>query len=206
VQPLVEQGAQVIDTRSADSFAAGHLPGTINIPLNRSFNTWAGSLAYYDRDLYLLVQDEVRLDEAVADLAMIGLDRVAGYFGPQALEQWSTERGLAITPQISVQQLVTELSSGAVNAVDVRGASEWESGHLPGVPNIPLGSLQERLAEVPTGLPLVVHCQSGARSAIASSLLQARGFRDVLNLAGGYEAWVRAGRRTESGTLAGVVR
>ncbi|MDF3053646.1 MAG: beta-lactamase domain protein, partial [Geminicoccaceae bacterium] len=95
VQPLVEQGAQVIDTRSADSFAAGHLPGTINIPLDRSFNTWAGSLASYDRDLYLLVQDEVRLDEAVADLAMIGLDRVAGYFGPQALGQWSTERILA---------------------------------------------------------------------------------------------------------------
>ena len=203
---LLEEGAQVIDTRSADGFAAGHIPGTISIPLDRSFSTWAGSLASYDRELYLLVQDEVYLDEVVADLAMIGLDRVAGYFGPQVLEQWSTERVLATTPQISVDQLAGALGSGAVNVLDVRGTSEWESGHLPGVPNIPLGSLQERLAEVPTSLPLVVHCQSGARSAIASSVLQAHGFGDVLNLAGGYEAWLRAGQRTESGSPMGLVR
>jgi hydroxyacylglutathione hydrolase len=201
---LLEEGAQVIDIRAADAFAAAHIPGTINIPLDRSFNTWAGSLASYDRDLYLLVQDEVQLDEAVADLAMIGLDRVAGYFGPQVLEHWSTGRMLATTRQISVDQLANDLNNDAVNVVDVRGASEWDSGHLPGVPNIPLGSLQERLAELPTGLPLVVHCQSGGRSAIASSVLRAHGIKDVLNLAGGYEAWVRAGLPTESGALLGV--
>jgi hydroxyacylglutathione hydrolase len=203
---LLQEGAQVIDTRSAETFAAGHVPGTINIPLDRSFSTWAGWLASYDRDLYLIIEDEVRLDEAVADLAMIGLDRIAGYFGSQVLNDWSTERVLATTPQISVEQLATDLRSGAVNVVDVRGATEWESGHLPAVPNIPLGSLQERLAEIPAGLPLVVHCQTGARSAIASSVLQAHGFRDVLNLTGGYEAWVRAGRPTESGAMMGLVR
>ena len=206
IHPLLQEGAQVIDTRSADAFAAGHIPGTINIPLDRSFSTWAGSLASYDRELYLLVEDEVWLDEAVADLTMIGLDRVAGYFGPEVIEHWSTEGILNTIPQISVDQLANDLSSGGVNVVDVRGASEWDTGHLPGVPNIPLGSLQERLAEVPAGLPLVVHCQSGGRSAIASSVLRAHGFRDVVNLTGGYEAWVRAGRPTESGTLMGSAR
>jgi hydroxyacylglutathione hydrolase len=163
-------------------------------------------LASYDGDLYLLVEDDVRLDEAVADLLMIGLDRVSGYFDIQALEHWGTESILDTTPHMSVDQLAAALSSGTVRVIDVRGASEWESGHLPGVHNIPLGSLQDRLAEIPTDLPLVVHCQSGGRSAIASSVLQAHGFKDVLNLAGGYEAWVRTGGPTESGALMGVAR
>ena len=103
-----------------------------------------------------------------------------------------------------MDQLVVRLRGGDVKVVDVRGASEWEAGHLPGVPNIPLASFSERLKEVPVDLPLVVHCQSGARSAIASSVLLANGFKDVLNLTGGYKAWIRARKASESGALVSV--
>src|SRR5688572_1213126 len=79
--------ATVVDTRQPDLFAARHVPGTLNIPLNKSFSTWAGALLPYDRDLYLVIDDNVaeRADEAARDLAMIGLDRIAGYFGVDAL-------------------------------------------------------------------------------------------------------------------------
>ena len=196
---LVERGDLVVDIRSADAFASGHVPGTINIPLSRSFNTWAGWLVPYDREFYLLIDEESRLDEAVLDLAMIGLDRLGGYFQADALEAWSAGgRVLASTPQMTAEELATALGEGRVNVLDVRSASEWQAGHVPGVPNIPLGYLAEHLAELPTGRPLVVYCQGGGRSAIAASLLQAQGIESVVNLMGGFGAWSRGGRRTES--------
>jgi hydroxyacylglutathione hydrolase len=205
VLELIEHGAPMIDTRPADAFAGGHIPGAINIPLNRSFSMWAGSLVSYDREFYLLVEDEGRLEEALLDLALIGLDRIAGYWQTPALTAWTAAgRALATTRQIRVEELAAAMAAGQVNVLDVRGASEWESGHLPGVPNIPLGYLAERRAELPTGRPLVVHCQGGARSAIAASLLQANGTEDVINLTGGYDAWVGAGKPTELGAPAGT--
>ena len=81
--------------------------------------------------------------------------------------------------------------------VDVRGASEWQEGHLPAVPNIPVGDLLARRNELPRDRPLVLHCQSGARSAIAASVLQAAGMTNVVNLVGGYAEWVRRGLPVE---------
>ena len=78
-------------------------------------------------------------------------------------------------------------------AADVRGQAEWEAGHLPGVPNIPLGYLTRRLAEVPRDRPVVVHCQAGSRSAIAASVLRSRGIAGVINLTKGYQEWEARG-------------
>jgi hydroxyacylglutathione hydrolase len=202
---VADHGMLVIDTRPADAFATEHVPGTISIPLNRSFSTWAGWLVPYDRDIHLLVENEALLDEAVKDLASIGLDRVAGFLRPEALEAWTAAgRVLAMTRQMSVAELAEAVAAGRVNVLDVRGASEWESGHIPGVPNIPLGYLEERLTELPTDRPLVVHCQGGGRSAIAAGVLQAHGVENVVNLVGGFGAWVRAGQPAEGGAAAPV--
>jgi hydroxyacylglutathione hydrolase len=206
VMSLIDRGAMVIDTRAADAYAAGHVRGTLNIPLTRSFNTWAGWLVPYDREFYLLVESEARLDEAIHDLALIGLERIAGYIRSDALDAWrASGRPLAVTPQMTPDQLAPAMKAGRVHVLDVRGASEWESGHLPGVANVPLGYLETRLTDLPSGRPLVVHCQGGARSAIAASLLEARGVADVINLVGGVDAWTGAGQPTERGTPAGAV-
>lgn len=197
IERLMDQGALVIDTRPADAYAGEHVPGTINIPLTRSFNTWAGWLVPYDRDFHLLVEDDSRLEEAVRDLAMIGLDRAAGYLRPEAHDAWtSAGRSLAVTRQMSPDELATAMQSGEVRVLDVRDPAEWSGGHLPGTPNVPLGYLEERLAEVPRDRPLVVHCQGGGRSAIAASLLESHGL-DVVNLTGGYRAWAGSGRPVE---------
>ncbi len=205
---LLTRDALVIDARPAAEYATGHIAGTINIPLNRSFSTWAGWLVPFHREFYLLVADE-RMGEAVRDLAMIGLDQVGGYFTPEVLGTYKDDGGeLETIARITSSRLAQELSSGEVAVLDVRGRAEWQAGHLPGVANIPVGYLPNRLDELPRGMPLVVHCQGGARSAIAASLLKSRGFRNVINLEGGYAAWAGAGYPTAAGatTQATTVR
>lgn len=201
VGDLLASGAMVIDTRPAAEYAVGHVPGTLNIPLNKSFNTWAGWLVRYDQDIYLIVNDkdsQERVAEAVKDLAMIGLDRVAGYSGYGPVKTWAErDRGLATIPQVQVGELPQLMEHNKVTVIDVRARSEWEAGHLPGVRNIPLGHLAERIAELPKDQPLVMQCQGGGRSAIAASLLRGRGFANVANLVGGYQAWEKAGHKVE---------
>ena len=85
------------------------------------------------------------------------------------------------------------LERGAVEVIDVRGRTEYDARHLPGVANIPVGLLPDRVAELSTERPIVVQCQAGARSSIAASVLLAHGVRRVINLDGGIEAWQRAG-------------
>lgn len=197
---VLARGAFVIDARPAAQFAAGHVPGTINIPLNRSFTTWAGWLTPYDEDFYLIVDDSSsdrgvhNVQEAAKDLAMIGLDRFAGYFGADAVAGWAQgNRQLATIRQVGAGELAVLLERGAVAVIDVRGRAEWEAGHLPGVPNIPVGYLVQRLDQVPHDRPVVVHCQGGTRSAIAASVLKAKGIPNVLNLSKGYQEWEAAG-------------
>ena len=196
----VADGHRIVDTRPADKFAAAHVPGTINIPLNKSFTTWAGALLSYDAAFSIIGDEQCPgcIDEAARALAMIGLDHLDGYYdGSAVTPQASDERNSATIPQITPQTLRTRLSSRDVQVVDVRGASEWSAGHIPDVPNIPLGQLESSLSRLSLDKPIVVQCQSGARSSIAASILQAHGATDVSNLVGGYAAWVAAGLPSE---------
>lgn len=202
LEGLLEAGSLVIDARSAADYAAGHIPGTVNIPLNKAFTTWAGWLVPYTSDFYLLVDANAAemLERARMDLAMIGLDRVAGYFFWDDLA--ALHPRTETTGQITENKLADELRAGRVHVVDVRSVAEWREGHLAGAQHIPLGDLRERAGEVPRDRPVVVHCLGGTRSAIAASLLQAHGIKDVLNFAGGYNAWRAAGLPSESATAA----
>ena len=196
---VLEKGTLVIDTRPAGEYAVEHVPGTINIPLNRSFTTWAGWLIPYDGGFSLIVE-EASAAEAARDLAMIGLDRLEGYFTPHAVQGWRKQgREMRRVGQITSAELAERLARGEVNVLDVRGEAEYLAGHVPAVPNIPVGRLTDRMEEIPRDRPLVVHCQGGARSAIAASVLQAHGLTDVLNLTGGFEEWVATGGATEVG-------
>jgi hydroxyacylglutathione hydrolase len=196
LREVLHSGAPVVDMRDTASFAHGFVAGTINIPLNRSFNTWAGWFLPYDREIYLIIDDAMSTDAvnaAVRDLAMIGLDRVAGYFSSQAVGQpHSGVAKLDSIPQMNPAQIAELMERGGATVIDVRGFAEWEQAHIPGVRNIPAGYLTEHLAELPTNAPLVLQCQGGGRSAIAASVLHARGFTNVINMAGGFGAWEAA--------------
>ncbi len=195
ITEVLDRGELLIDTRTSAEFATGHLPGSINIPFNNAFTTWAGWIVPYDRDVYLIsAKPDGRQSElALRDLAMIGLDRVAGSFGLDALGAWThAGRPLASFGRISARELSKRLGEGAA-VVDVRSRDEWQAGHIPGVLHIPAGEIADRVDELPQGRPLVVHCQGGGRSAIAASLLNARGLTEVLDLPGGFAEWEREG-------------
>ncbi len=189
---LLAAGDLVIDTRPAEQFAAQHVLGTLNIPLNTSFVTWAGWLVPAAADLYLIVDDATaaRLPEVSRLLALIGIDRVTAWLSTSAV---SASAGLRRTPQMEVADLQARLPDGAVTVVDVRSANEWASGHIPGALHVPLGYLADRCHTLSTTQPVVTQCQGGARSAIAASLLERLGFSNVTNLTGGFAAWTAAG-------------
>jgi hydroxyacylglutathione hydrolase len=189
----VTSGGLVIDTRPAHDYASGFLAGTLNLPLTSSFVTWAGWLVPYTQDFYLLLGEnaESRLPEIVRALALIGLDRIAGYFAPTALAHAPSP--LAQIREIEPTALAAMRGSETPVVIDVRHDGEWNSGHLPAAIHLPLGHLAEHLAELPKDQPLVTQCQSGNRSAIAASVLHRHGFSDVSNLVGGYAAWEHAG-------------
>lgn len=190
----------VIDTRGADKFAAGHVPGTLNIPLGKSFLNWTGALVPDEEDFYLIAESES--DDAVKaivdDLGKIGLTRVAGFFRSNVLHEWKSKHGEPEqVPQIDSNQLRDVLGRTIVQVVDVRAPDEWSRGHLPGAIHIPLAALPERVGELDASRPIVLHCKGGGRSSIATSFLQSKGLGSVSNLTGGYEGWVAEGFEVE---------
>ena len=190
LERALASGTVVIDTRPAAVFGAGHVPGTLNIPLNKSFSTWAGWLVSYDIDIQLIADDARAVATAVRELAMIGLDRVTGWYATAVVTAWrDAGRHLGTIATLEPAALAPRLAAGDVTLVDVRNRSEWEAGHLPHALHIPLGHLAARLAEIPRDRPIVVQCQSGARSAIAASHLQRLGVVDVHDLLGGFQRW-----------------
>ncbi|MDQ7029637.1 MAG: rhodanese-like domain-containing protein [Ardenticatenia bacterium] len=200
LESVLADGALVVDTRPVTSFAVAHIPGTINIPFDSSFTTWAGWFLPYDRDFYLIADDE-RVPDIVRALISIGLDRVAGYFRSTVVEQWlNIGNPVQKYDVVLPQEIADQIMNGDVFLVDVRNEAErHEDGAIPGSFHIMLGYLPERVAELPKEKPIVVQCRTGHRSAIAASILQAHGVGRVINMLGGIRDWKRAGLPVENG-------
>jgi hydroxyacylglutathione hydrolase len=202
---LRSEGAQLLDVRDGASFEAGHLAGSLNIGLGGQYATWAGTLLDHERPITLIAEPG-REYEAAMRLGRIGFDHVAGYLegGMQALG--SRPDLVARTERISPEQLAEELaqvspSSGPLFLLDVRSARERQQTRIEGSVNISLNHLCARIAEVPRGQRVVVYCAGGYRSAIAASLLKQQGFKNLVDLAGGINAWPAVARASSAGTV-----
>ncbi|MED0716581.1 MBL fold metallo-hydrolase [Aeribacillus composti] len=182
------EGTVILDTRPSDQFAQAHYKGSINIPFNKSFTNWAGWLITYDQDIVLIAEEKDIMDIRKA-LASIGLDRVVATIEPSVA--LADQEKLENYEEIDVHQLQNYLKDDNYCLIDVRNQTEWDEGRIESAQHIMLGTLLDRLHELPKGKTYIVQCRSGARSAIAASLLQANGFKNVLNLKGGYLAWTR---------------
>ena len=166
----------MLDTRPRTEFLAGHLAGAILAELDFQFCAIAGSYVEEGTPIYLLV-DETRLDEAVRALIRVGLDRVAGYFTPETLNDFARTGGsLRRTAIIDMRELEARRLRGGVHVLDVRSAAQYEAGHVPDAPLIPHTRLGAQLGQLPAKTPLLVYCNSGARAAAAVSLLERAGF------------------------------
>ena len=194
----VERGDPVVDLRATKDVLAGAIPGTLSIPVGGSFPTWAGALLPYDRPITLLTADRARVMAAVRQLALVGLDSVAGWFGADAFEAWVRARGpLAVTPDIAAGPAFARAQRGELVLLDVRGSAEHAAGHAPGARHIPLGDLPARAHELPSDRPVALYCGGGTRSRIGVSVLRRAGFQNLLDQGGGFPAHVEAGLPVE---------
>jgi len=189
---LQADGAQILDTRDGDEFAAAHLAGSVNVGLAGQYATWAGTV--FDRmHPIVFVADPGRENESAIRLGRIGFDHVAGYLqnGLRSLE--SRPELVCCTERLSAQFAAELLSSNQPPvAIDVRGPREREQKHIEGSLSIPLNHLVENMKTLPNDRPLLVYCAGGYRSSIAASLLRRGGFGSVCELAGGIAAWEAA--------------
>ncbi|CAM3245895.1 MBL fold metallo-hydrolase [Brevibacillus invocatus] len=182
---------QILDLRPAQDFAKGHIEGTLNIPYNKAFTNWAGWIVDYSRPLYLLTNPE-NLEDNLKTLRSVGIDHVVGLIDCAkifASDAFALESYDEVTPA----EIAKKVESGEVHILDVRNQAEWNEGHIPNAQHIMLGTLPGRMSEISQDKPIVVQCRSGARSAIAASILQANGFKEVINLSGGIDKWKRDG-------------
>jgi len=187
---LAERGAVLLDTRPPESFASGHLRGSVNVGLDGRFAEYAGDVARPDQPIVLL-GDPGRATEARVRLARIGFDNVAG-----AVDD--VERMLAERPELATAASRLPAAEVAawlrddptVQVVDVRNPGETSvGGMVPGARNVPLAQLLDRLGELDPSAPTIVYCAGGYRSSIGASTLRAHGFTTVADMIGGYGAW-----------------
>jgi hydroxyacylglutathione hydrolase len=143
-----------------------------------------------------VADDHKTADEARMRLARVGIERVLGSVDGGIAGWAAAGLPLAMTQQITVQDL--HEAQGQFHVVDVRRPAEWKSGHLVGAELRPLDTLAADAGKIDCALPAAVHCKSGYRSAIACSLLEAAGFTGAVNVIGGYDAWAAAGFPVEA--------
>ena len=198
VQGMLQQNANVnvIDVRASDEFAAGHVPGSINIALSGQFASWAGGILGIHSKPVLIGDTEAQIEEARLRLARVGIEDLRGYLAG-GVAAWR-KAGLAVlkTAQISPQELSQKLRDGSWDAsdvLDVRREGEWQAGHIPQVQCRALDTFPQRLPAIDGERSVAVHCKSGYRSMIGCSLLERAGYRNVINVAGGFDAWHAAG-------------
>ena len=192
LKALLEESVLALDVRPGDQFAAGHVPGSVNIPLSGQFASWAGSIIGLSSRPVLIADTPEQLSEARLRLARVGIETERGYLDGGVTGWKQTGFKLAILPEISVHDLQKQLSENKISVLDVRREGEWMAGHIDGAGWWPLDRFRVSPPDVDLNVPLAVHCQSGYRSIIACSLLQRAGFQNVVNVSGGFGAWQEA--------------
>lgn len=191
VRKALDKNIKVIDTRPKGDFAKGFIPGTINIQGNNAFGTWMGWFVSYDEP-FILIAEESSLDDLTRKLMRIGLDNIYGYV--DNVNDWEKVGGkLSKSEVITADQLESILKTNHTQIVDLRGASEYKTGHIKGTDNIFIGTLEKDLDKIKKDQQVIIHCQAGDRSSIGYSILYKHGFKNVKNYAGGIAEWVNKG-------------
>lgn len=188
VETAIADGAVVIDARDPQEFAAGHLRGAINVPVDGRMAETVGMVVGPDTPVVLMAP-EGEEQEAALRLVRIGFDRAMGYV------EDTEEYLLAHQDQVQQASRLTpyhfdELRSTCdLQVVDLRNAGELEQGRIPGTVHLPLAELRRRMDELDRTKPIVLHCAGGWRSSVGASLLRAAGFTDVSDVLGGFAGW-----------------
>lgn len=189
VRRAVAEGAVLVDGRSPEDFAAGHLRQAINIGLDGRYAEFAGSVLPSSVDIVLFTEEGQEL-EGKNRLARIGFDAVIGYLDRPFEVMFTHQDDVQVASRLTAKafdERVAELPD--LQIVDVRNPGEVAAGIIPNAISIPVGQLPSRLDELDAAKPTVVYCAGGYRSSVAASLLRRNGFADVSDILGGFGAW-----------------
>ncbi len=192
-------GATLLDLRSSGEYAAGFIPGSINLPMGSDFLNWTGSLISYSESTVLLVSSPKDVELAETAMRLIGMNVPVAWCGLDALRAYERQhQTLAILVHLDPQSVAERIENGEVYCLDVRTASEFESGHMPSAISIPLNVLPANVSKLLEGKPVVVYCAGGNRSPIAASLLHKAGKTNLISMPAGFGDWKALGLPVES--------
>jgi len=191
---LVQMGeALIVDLREPSEFARGHPKGALSLPYSeKGLEDRLGVLLQPGSPVVLLAEAPGQAQSAVLQLQESAFP-VVGVVGGSMMAWSDSDLPLEIMAEVSVRQLAGAVPGGDTVVLDVREPIEWEMGHVPGAFLISLGTLRERLHELPLEAGITVICEAGIRSSSAASILQAEGFAGVVNVPEGTGGYRRAG-------------
>ncbi|MFT3846355.1 MAG: MBL fold metallo-hydrolase [Lacibacter sp.] len=189
-----ETGALILDTRNAEVFSQGFIPNSINIGIDGSFAPWVGAMIPDVKQEILLVTDEGREEEVVTRLARVGYDHSIGYIKGGFTAWKKAGKEFDSIKRVSAEDVLTIKAQQQINILDVRKKSEYDSEHIVDAENAPLDYINESMLKVDKNKIYYVHCASGYRSMIFSSILKARGYDNLIEVRGGIKALKESGK------------
>ena len=186
LKAAMDKGVKLIDTRNKQDFEKGFIEGSINIQGNNSFATWMGWFVNYNEPFILLAAPS-QMDDLTRKLMRIGLDNIHGFVDAAKINEL-TNGALSTSTMVNIADVKANTTA---QVIDLRGAAEFNAGHIAGATNVFVGTLLQNLAKVPKDKPVIIHCQGGDRAAIGYSLLVKEGYTNVSNYSPGINEWIK---------------
>jgi rhodanese-related sulfurtransferase len=182
-------GNLILDTRSAEEFSKGFIPGSINIGIDGNFAVWVGTLIKDIRQPILLITEPGREKEVIIRLARVGYDHALGYL-EGGIQSWKNDRyPLETIPSITAEEFgYAEEKNPNILILDVRKKSEYDSEHIVNAFNAPLDYVQDNKKIIDTHKTYYIHCAGGYRSMSYASILKKEGYHNLINVHGGFNA------------------
>lgn len=182
------EDALVLDTRHEHDFALGFIPGSINIGIDGSFAPWVGALITDLKQPILLITPAGREQEVVTRLARVGYDHAIGYLEGGFATWKEAGEDVEVMQELTPEQLAKTYQPGTINLIDVRKESEFNTEHILGAENYPLDFINKHLEHFDKNKTYYLYCGGGYRSSTFASIMKARGFENMVNIPGGYNA------------------
>ncbi len=178
--------ALILDTRPANEFVKGFIPQSINIGLNGDFAPWVGTLIVDVYQPILLITGPGKEEESVTRLSRVGFDNVLGYLDGGFRAWVNAGKETDSIPRITAEEFERRFIPGKDKVIDVRKESEYAVAHVEDAYNWPLAYINTWIKDINPSEHFYIHCAGGYRSAIAASILQARGYRNFTEVGCGF--------------------
>jgi len=184
----IKNGALILDVRKSTEFAQGHIPNALFIGLDGQFAPWVGSIITDLKQPIILVTPQGKEEETVMRLSRVGYDNCLGYL-QGGFDAWKqTGKQVDTITSISAEEFSKFYGKENTTVLDVRKPGEYDAKHLNKVDSLPLDFINDWQDTLDKNKNYYIHCAGGYRSMIAASILKAKGYKNLIDIAGGFGA------------------